>query len=542
MNRSSEERLREEYDRFIEFGQLLDRRMRKYLVRYLSEQLGGSAVVDLPELNDQYFIYFKKALQAIFELEALGQVVRANTRIGEQVARDTIRWLRKAHARLEQANPYQEELDYLAGWAVTPVHVFLKRWPFLIQYLQGRYGREDLDTAYYRDRLGALIPASGESPDTESQGEIDLLLSDLLAQWDARLHARILEHQLQQLEKEKEAFLDLLESKATEYRQLQELIEPFTDYLGWDLSRNLWQDTSFDILKHYHQLLEDEDSLRELADLLGRMREAEIEIEEETLERTIVRKEWVSDPRLRAEIDGVHTSDDLSSMLSSEAGLLGDPHTEDLFLKRLVDKQLMTFRYADQQLKNNPQKQMEVRQRVKKRERGPFIVCIDTSESMSGRPEQIAKVLCLGILRMAMREQRRAYLINFSVGIQTLDLFDIANSIDELAAFLRKSFYGGTDVTPALHEALRMLRGQDYADADVLLISDFIMPKINQTVLRELGHFQQNKQTQFHSLTLSADPNAEVLEAFDTNWIYDPERKGIIRELTAGLQAIGQTP
>ena len=40
---------------------------------------------------------------------------------------------------------------------------------------------------------------------------------------------------------------------------------------------------------------------------------------EETLERTIVRKERVSDPRMRAEIDGVHASDDLSSMLSSEA-------------------------------------------------------------------------------------------------------------------------------------------------------------------------------------------------------------------------------
>jgi uncharacterized protein with von Willebrand factor type A (vWA) domain len=100
------------------------------------------------------------------------------------------------------------------------------------------------------------------------------------------------------------------------------------------------------------------------------------------------------------------------------------------------------------------------------------------------------------------------------------------------------SFYGGTDVSLALYETIRQLKGNDYEDADVLIISDFIMYKIDDDVLREVRYFQQNKGTQFHSLTLSKEANPEVLEFFDTNWVYDPKQKGIIRELTAGLQEI----
>jgi uncharacterized protein with von Willebrand factor type A (vWA) domain len=150
---------------------------------------------------------------------------------------------------------------------------------------------------------------------------------------------------------------------------------------------------------------------------------------------------------------------------------------------------------------------------------------------MYGRPEQIAKVLCLGILKMATRENRRAYLINFSIGIKTLDLQDIANSIDALAKFLRMSFHGGTDISLPLYEAIRQLKTNDYRDADVLVISDFIMYRVDQKVLDEVRYFQQNNGTQFHSLTLSNDPNAEILSYFDTNWIYDPAKKGVMREL-----------
>jgi uncharacterized protein with von Willebrand factor type A (vWA) domain len=535
-----QDRLEQEYQRFIEFGQLLDRKMRKYLVQYLQNKLEPERHL-LPELNDQYYEYFQTALDELFSINGLLELARSNDKITLQIISDTLQWLRKSYDKARSKHPFEDELDRLEGWAITPLHVFARRWPNLPMYLKTQYQREELDSHFYQSRFEQLIgQKSIEEISSEEKEKIELLFKDVLAQWDALLHAKILDFQLRKLEEEQEAFVELVEKKVEEYQKLQELITPFSDYLGWDMSRSLWEETSFDVLDQYNELLEDERSVKELAEMLGNMREAEIEIEEETFEKTIIRQEWKVDETAKAEIVGVHESDELSQMLSSEAGLLSDEDSELLFLKKYADKNLLTFRYEDRRLVHSEDQTVEVHQKVRQKEKGPFIVCVDTSESMTGRPEQIAKVLCLGILKMSMRQNRRAYLINFSRGIQTLDLYDIAESVDEIAAFLRMSFYGGTDVSLALYEAIRQLQGNDYEDADVLIISDFIMYKIDEDVLRDVRFFQQNKGTQFHSLTLSKEANPEVLEFFDTNWVYNPKEKGIIRELTAGLGTIAR--
>ncbi|MCH2085237.1 MAG: VWA domain-containing protein [Saprospiraceae bacterium] len=539
MRKELQEKLEEEYERFIEFGALLNRQMRKYLVQYLENKLAPDKYV-VPELNDQYFQYFKKALDQLFAVNHLIPTLRDNDHISYQLVLDTLYWLRKTYKKIRAKHPYTDEEDRLGGWSVTPIHIFVKRWYYLVDYLRKTYKKEEIDTSFYESQFKELIEQKAvEEIPAADRKKLDLVLTDLLAQWDALLYAKIFAYQLQKLEEEQEKYTQLLEAKVEEYQKLMQIITPVSDYLGWDMSRSLWQETSFDVVKEYDDLLEDEKSLKELADLLGSMREAEIEIEEEAFEKTIIRQEWVVDEHSKAEIVGVHESDDLNNLLSAEVGLLSDENTELLFLKRYADKNLLTFRYEDRKLVKSENVLTEVNQRVRLKEKGPFIICVDTSESMTGRPEQLAKVLCLGILKMAIKENRRAYLINFSQGIKTLDLYDVASSINEIAKFLRMSFYGGTDISLALYEAIRQLRSNDYQDADVLIISDFIMYKVNKDVLQDVKFFQQNKGTQFHSLTLSSEPNDQILNYFDTNWLYDPKKKGIIKEMTQGLKTIG---
>ena len=539
MRKELQEKLEEEYERFIEFGALLNRQMRKYLVQYLENKLAPDKYV-VPELNDQYFQYFKKALDQLFAVNHLIPTLRDNDHISYQLVLDTLYWLRKTYKKIRAKHPYTDEEDRLGGWSVTPIHIFVKRWYYLVDYLRKTYKKEEIDTSFYESQFKELIEQKAvEEIPAADRKKLDLVLTDLLTQWDALLYAKIFAYQLQKLEEEQEKYTQLLEAKVEEYQKLMQIITPVSDYLGWDMSRSLWQETSFDVVKEYDDLLEDEKSLKELADLLGSMREAEIEIEEEAFEKTIIRQEWVVDEHSKAEIVGVHESDDLNNLLSAEVGLLSDENTELLFLKRYADKNLLTFRYEDRKLVKSENVLTEVNQRVRLKEKGPFIICVDTSESMTGRPEQLAKVLCLGILKMAIKENRRAYLINFSQGIKTLDLYDVASSINEIAKFLRMSFYGGTDISLALYEAIRQLRSNDYQDADVLIISDFIMYKVNKDVLQDVKFFQQNKGTQFHSLTLSSEPNDQILNYFDTNWLYDPKKKGIIKEMTQGLKTIG---
>ena len=513
---------------------MLDRRTRRYLVEYLKAKLARRPY-EGEELNDRYASYFFRALDEVFAIDQLLFVCENNESITRQIVLDTLYWIKKTYAKVEAKHPYGKEADLLSGWSVTPVKAFKKRYPYLLQNLRSLYTREELDTAFYEDRLRRYFEKELTDWTPEDHANFERILTDLLGQWDALLQAKILDYQLKQVAEARESYVDLLTQKVEEYRRLKSIINPFSDYLGWDMSRDLWQSTSFDALQQYDELLKDEESLRRLADLLGQLREAEIEIEEETFEKTIVRQEWIVDPLLKTEIVGVEESNNLSHLISSEAALLSDPATETAFLKKFADERLITLRYEDKRLVRSEDQVTEVHQRVKQREKGPFIVCVDTSQSMMGRPEEIAKVLTLGILKMAINSNRRAYLISFSTGVQTIDLYDIANSIDELAAFLRMSFYGGTDATLALYEALRQLKGNDYQDADVLMISDFVMYKIDQDILNEVRFFQQNKGTEFHSLALSTEANAEILGRFDTNWVYDPARKGVIRELTRGL-------
>lgn len=528
--------IEEELERFVEFGGILDRKMRQYLSRYIAAKISPNTLLEVPELNDQYFRYFKDALDEIFAIDHLLPLTQQHERISQQMVRDILRWLKKSYHKARQKNEQlEEEANRLENWAITPLHRFVERWDVLINYLRREYNTETLDTSFYAKKFKTLI--QGRSFDTlspEARKEIEIVFHDLLAQWDALLHAKMLRYELSKLDEAREHFTQTLQAKVDEFQQLSKIISPFAEYVGryWDMSRELWQDSSFEIVKHYDELLQNEDSIRELADLLGQMREAEIEIEEEEYEKVIVRREWVKDPNLRSEIAGIHESDDLNNLLSAEASLLGDTQTEWLFLKRFADKRLLTFQYEDKRLVKSEHNIMEVEQKTKRKEQGPFIICVDTSESMHGRPEQIAKVLCLGILKMAAAQNRSAYLINFSTGVQTIDLFNIADSIDAVAKFLQMSFYGGTDISLPLYEALRQLEGHRYEDADILVISDFIMYKIEDEVVQRVRHFQHNQGTQFHSLTLSADPNSRILEYFDTNWLYDPNQKGIIKSLT----------
>ncbi|TNE43367.1 MAG: hypothetical protein EP343_33865 [Deltaproteobacteria bacterium] len=536
---TSNEAWEEELQRFVEFGVLLNRKMRVYLVAYLQHKLGLEHEPPMP-IFDTYLDYFTQALDGIFGDE-LVEMLQDKEVLARQVAVETLKWLRKTHQKVQSEHPYGTEKDRLEMWSITPMFRFVERWPHLTTFLNDNYGRHELDASFYKVQFKDLIQEKplNEIPE-ESQKRIDLLWNDLLAQWDALLHAKILHYQLNVLEDEQQTFQETLESRIEEYQKFSSLIGPFAEYLGryWDSSREPLSETNFDVLEQYEEFLRQEDSVRELADLLGRMRQAEIELEEEVYENVIVSHYWEERTHAKGPFEGVHHSNDLSVMLSSEAALLSDSATENLFLAKYADQQLLTLRYDNRERVTSKHHFSETHERVKRKEKGPFIICVDTSDSMYGTPEHIAKVLCFALLKMAAKDNRRAYLINFSVGVRTIDLYDIANSLDEIVSFLQMSFYGGTSITLPMYEVLRQLETESYRDADVLVISDFIMYRVEEDILRSIRYFQENQGTQFHCLTLSSQPLESFVEVFDTNWIYDPEDKGIIRELASDMATV----
>ena len=99
------------------------------------------------------------------------------------------------------------------------------------------------------------------------------------------------------------------------------------------------------------------------------------------------------------------------------------------------------------------------------------------------------------------------------------------------------SFHGGTDASPAIHEALRQLKSNDYKKADVLMISDFVMPAFDKQAQEQMKVAKENK-TKFHSLVIGTSQNQNVIADFDNNWFYNPDRQDSILTLVKNLNGL----
>jgi uncharacterized protein with von Willebrand factor type A (vWA) domain len=258
----------------------------------------------------------------------------------------------------------------------------------------------------------------------------------------------------------------------------------------FDLNEGHWQRVNFNILGKCLQLLEQNKAIQQFADALGKMNQTSKKYEAG-----------------RAELTGVHESADVSDILPSEAALLSDKTTELLFYKKFSEKKLQTYEFAEK-------KQDDIK--------GPIIICVDTSGSMAGDPENFAKMFCLALVKRASKDGRKCYLISFSSGIKTIELTDIKRSLNKVIDFLAMSFHGGTDAIPAVQKSLEMLETKNYKKADVVMISDFEMDNLPGNMKEKVQKARKNK-TKFHSIVIGNQGNKSLIENFDHQWKYNPQ-------------------
>ena len=131
---------------------------------------------------------------------------------------------------------------------------------------------------------------------------------------------------------------------------------------------------------------------------------------------------------------------------------------------------------------------------------GPIIVCVDTSGSMAGLAEKIAKCMLLQLLDMAKSKNRKCYLISFSVRAQAIDLGNPQNW-RILNQFIKNRFTGGTNAEEMLCIALETLKQRNYSLADVLIISDFIFPQPSPATIESINIAHKNG-TRFYGLKI----------------------------------------
>jgi uncharacterized protein with von Willebrand factor type A (vWA) domain len=103
-----------------------------------------------------------------------------------------------------------------------------------------------------------------------------------------------------------------------------------------------------------------------------------------------------------------------------------------------------------------------------------MLVCIDTSGSMRGAPEQLAKAVVLQAVRTAHRERRPCRLIAFGGAgeLLTHELALTPAGLDALLDFIGQAFDGGTDLAAPLAHAVAAVHQAQWQQADLLLVSD----------------------------------------------------------------------
>jgi uncharacterized protein with von Willebrand factor type A (vWA) domain len=99
------------------------------------------------------------------------------------------------------------------------------------------------------------------------------------------------------------------------------------------------------------------------------------------------------------------------------------------------------------------------------------------------------------------------------------------------------SFQGGTDASPAIQEALRMLKTDDYKKADVIMVSDFVMPGFDEQTTIQTRVAKEEK-TKFHSLVIGDSGNKNTIDEFDTNWVYNTNNKDCVLQLVRDINSL----
>ena len=207
-----------------------------------------------------------------------------------------------------------------------------------------------------------------------------------------------------------------------------------------------------------------------------------------------------SPPTPAVEIEQVSVGNDLQHLLPMETTILADKGTEDLFYLKYASHQLQLF--ANKPKQESVEKTEKKRNKKPRLEKGPIIVSLDTSGSMSGRPEKVARCLLLQLLRMAKKQKRKCFLITFSVRAECMDL-SRPGSWSRLNRFLNNPFTGGTDGEDMIKNALKMLNTDSYSMADVLIISDFYFPPPRTKTLEQM-EIEHNKGTRFYGLQIES--------------------------------------
>ena len=323
---------------------------------------------------------------------------------------------------------------------------------------------------------------------------------------------------------------------------------------AWELMTNGWTETEFERRLNQMKVQDRYPEIKEIVAKMGRVADANGK-DRLTIASGVDMK---MEHSAGSDIEGITVGDDLNSLLPLELAQYSDEDMEGLFIYKYRTRRLQTFRYKSEMAK--PSRKLGFTQASRK---GPMIVCLDTSASMYGTPERISSTLIALLEETAEELERDCFLIDFSVSTRAIDLmekrkaqrlrklglnvsaedFSLANSADSTdssasTASGNSSFSdsgshsgfastgrsvrrqpstthlpfigGGTSAKKMMKQMFELLDndGLHYVNADVLWITDFLIPDPPQSMLARFKEYRDTG-TRFYGIRIVRDDDKE---------------------------------
>lgn len=508
----------------------LDNQYREYIGDVLAEIKGSRLQTDIKE--------------EIFDTSGLDfeglPYIQSHPGLAENIRQDVEKWGQSVRKEIGEQNPFKEEETFVNDLNLRSAEDIERAMSSIKEKYEGIAGDASVDFSFFEKEFQRANEQQGEEDKNARKEAVSRrLIDDMKAELERRKNIWM----VRVIDEMRQKFLKDLYEKIEKFKKIEKTLSAFTQDTGilWDMANAEFREGGFELLSKYADLLSRDESLQELAEVLGKHSRAQIAYEKELRSKIVVQTEWVPHFASKGQIVGLCLSNDISSVLPSELVLMKNPNTRKLFEFKFAQKQLLSFKYENsfpEKTERSETEEIEV-SKEKEEPKGPIIICVDTSGSMSGEPERIAKTVAFALSKLAIEEHRKCYLISFSTGIETLDLADIqsGNALKNLVQFLGMSFWGGTDAMPALKHALSMLKSNDYRNADVLMISDFVMGGLDDEIEHKILA-EKRKKTDFYSLVIGCSGNENAIRCFNHNWSYDIYNPDASRKLVRQLRQI----
>ncbi|KAA6415263.1 MAG: hypothetical protein FRX49_13645 [Trebouxia sp. A1-2] len=345
----------------------------------------------------------------------------------------------------------------------------------------------------------------GEEGTEEQEGE-----GDAKSQPDL---SKLADDLVQKFEEQWKATAENLDAASKAFDNLEDLMDGKS---GFDSSTSVWQQTGWGEVDNLRKKLENLKELRDLVRQLGRaggkgpLRKAPQEIWSSGKPPGVVRS-----PLQPEETRGLTRSDDLSRMLPFEAHLIaaGWPRNDtDADGNEVVREGSRPARLLHLAGLIMSPPGLEVRPAA---ELGPIIVCLDTSGSMSGARETVAKAVTLECMRGAVRQKRACFLGPGQV--MEMELKVDSNSMAKLLKFLTGGFNGGTDVDKPLELSLKRLAEKEWNQADILMVTDGEIPRPSEWVKKDLKAAVDDLGLEIHGLLVGQQDSTPAMQDICTH-------------------------